>query len=188
MHNLEIEAKYIHIDLFNIREKLEQSEFELVYPEFEVFRATLICHDPHMTLRVRKEYGQTTMTYKYRDPAKTGALGTEEVEIVVDDFDKALHILQMAHKPKHTLLQESRRELWSDGENEVCIDEWPGTGKYIEIESPSEEELMRVTKLLWLDYSTALFGRVWVVYEALGYDLEAINKTDTLTFENPPMK
>ena len=42
MHNLEIEAKYIHIDLFNIREKLEQSEFELVYPEFEVFRATHI--------------------------------------------------------------------------------------------------------------------------------------------------
>jgi hypothetical protein len=47
---------------------------------------------------------------------------------------------------------------------------------------------MRVTELLWLDYSTALFWRVWVVYEALGYDLEAINKTDTLTFENPPMK
>lgn len=187
-HNLEIEAKYIHIDLFNIREKLEQSEFELVYPEFDVFRATLICHDPHMTLRVRKEYGQTTMTYKYRDPAKAGALGTEEVEIVVDDFDKALHILEKAHKPKRTLIQESRRELWSDGENEVCIDEWPGTGKYIEIESPSEEELIRVSWLLWLDYSKALFWRVGVVYEALGYDLETINQIEHLTFDNPPMR
>jgi predicted adenylyl cyclase CyaB len=147
-HNLEIEAKYIHIDLIDIRQKLEESNFELVYPEYSVFRATFICHDPHMTLRVREEYGQTTMTYKYRDPTKAGALGTEEVEIVVDDFDKAVHILEKAHKPKKVLRQESRRELWSDGENEVCIDEWPGTGKYIEIESPSEEELIRVSEHL----------------------------------------
>lgn len=53
MHNLEIEAKYIHIDLFNIREKLEASDFELVYPEFQTIRATFICHDPNMSLRVR---------------------------------------------------------------------------------------------------------------------------------------
>ena len=70
MHNLEIEAKYIHIDLVDIREKLEKSVFELVYPEFEVFRATLICHDPRMSLRVRREYGKVTMTYKYHDSSK----------------------------------------------------------------------------------------------------------------------
>lgn len=187
MDNLEIEAKYIHIDLFNIREKLEQSEFELVYPEFGVFRATLVCHDPKMSLRVRKEYWKVTMTYKYLDLSKW-ALWTEEVEIVVDDFDKAVHILEKAHRPEKILRQESRRELWSDGENEVCIDEWPGTGKYIEIESPSEEELIRVTERLWLNYSNALFWRVGVVYEALGYNLETINQIEHLTFDDPPKR
>lgn len=187
MHNLEIEAKYIHIDLFNIRQKLEETDFELVYPEFQTIRATFICHDPKMSLRVRWEYGKVTMTYKYQDSSKW-ALWTEETEIIVDDFDKAVYILEKAHKPKHILRQESRRELWSDGENEVCIDEWPGTGKYLEIESPSEEELMRVTGLLWLDYSSALFWRVWVVYEALGYDLETINQIEHLTFDNPPIR
>lgn len=188
MHNLEIEAKYIHIDLVDIRQKLENSEFDLVYPEFDVFRATLLCHDPHMTLRVRQEYGKTTMTYKYTDIAKKWALGTEEIEIVVDDFDRAVHILERAHEPKRILLQESRRELWSDGENEISIDEWPGTGKYIEIESPSEEELIRVSEIFWLDYNKAIFGRVGVIYEVLGYSLAAINAIDHLTFDDPPMK
>lgn len=127
------------------------------------------------------------MTYKYHDKEKW-ALGTEEVEIEVDDFEKAIYILDKAHRPKSILRQESRRELWSNGESEISIDEWPGTGKYLEIESPSEEELKRVTSLLSLDYNKALFGRVGVVYEALGYSLEKINQIENLSFNHPPEK
>lgn len=187
MDNLEIEAKFIHIDLIDIRERLDKIGFKLVYPEFNVFRATLVCHDPNMTLRVRKEYGKITMTYKYSDKTKW-ALWTEEVEIIVDDFDRAVHILEKAHNPIRTLLQESRRELWSDGITEVSIDEWPGTGKYIEIESLSEKNLIETSKHLGLDYAKALFWRIWVVYEALWYNLENINSIEHLTFKNPPIK
>jgi len=65
MKNLEIEAKYINIDPEKIGDKLRSLGFDLIYREFDVFRATLICRDPAMDLRVRKEYGKITMTYKY---------------------------------------------------------------------------------------------------------------------------
>jgi len=68
--NLEIEAKFINIDPETIREKLLSLGFFQVYPEFFVERATFICHDPNMSLRVRKEYRKTTMTYKYTDKTK----------------------------------------------------------------------------------------------------------------------
>lgn len=70
MSNLEIEAKFINIDPEEIRKKLQVLDFTMVYPEFNVFRATLICSDPNMDLRVRKEYGKITMTYKYTDNSK----------------------------------------------------------------------------------------------------------------------
>ena len=185
--NLEIEAKFINIDPETIREKLLSLGFFQVYPEFFVERATFICHDPNMSLRVRKEYRKTTMTYKYTDKTKW-ALGTEEIETEVSDFDQALKILQHAHNPIRILFQESKRELWRKWEIEVSIDEWPGTGKYVEIEAPSEETLRETSESLELNYRDALFGRVGVVYEALGYDLDDINKIEKLTFENPPTK
>lgn len=185
--NLEIEAKFINIDPETIREKLLSLGFFQVYPEFFVERATFICHDPNMSLRVRKEYQKTTMTYKYTDATKW-ALGTEEVETAVNDFDSALKILKHAHKPIRVLFQESRRELWKLWETEVSIDEWPWTGKYLEIEAPTEEKLRETTTDLWLDYDNALFGRVGVIYEKLWYSLDEINQIENLTFENPPKK
>lgn len=68
--NLEIEAKFININPAEIREKLRSVGFFQVYPEFFVERATFICHDPNMSLRVRKEYTKTTMTYKYTNKEK----------------------------------------------------------------------------------------------------------------------
>lgn len=109
--NLEIEAKFINIDPETIREKLLSLGFFQVYPEFFVERATFICADHNMSLRVRKEYGKTTMTYKYTDRSK-GALGTEEIEVEVSDFNHALEILKRANNPERILFQESRRELW----------------------------------------------------------------------------
>lgn len=125
------------------------------------------------------------MTYKYTDKAK-GALGTEEIEVEVSDFDHALEILRQANNPERILFQESKRELWRKWDIEVSIDEWPGTGKYIEIEAPTEEFLMETSESLELDYRDALFGRVGVIYEELGYSLDDINKIEKLTFENPP--
>ena len=183
--NLEIEAKFIHISPEEIRKKLHTLWFSQVYPEFFVKRATFICHNPHMSLRVRKEYGKITMTYKYTDVTKW-ALWTEEIEVEVSDFENALSILQHAHNPIRILFQESKRELWKLGETEVSIDEWPWTGKYIEIETWSEEKLKEITASLNLDYSEALFGRVGVIYEKLGYNLDTINQIENLTFENPP--
>jgi adenylate cyclase class IV len=65
MITLEIEAKFINIDPDTIRENLKTQGFILVYPEFLVERVTFLCRDNYMTLRVRKEYGKITMTYKY---------------------------------------------------------------------------------------------------------------------------
>lgn len=187
MSNLEIEAKFIRIDPISIRVRLEKAGFKLVYPEFMMHRATFICNDDNMTLRIRKEYGKITMTYKYTDLSKW-ALGTEEIEIIVDNFDNAVSLLEKAHKPIKILYQESKRELWKLGETEVSLDEWPGTGVFVEIESPTEEDLISTTEKLWLDYKDALFGRSGEIYKALGYDVDYIHNLENLTFLNPPKK
>ncbi len=184
---LEIEAKFINIDPEVIRDKLWKLGFELVYPEFHVFRATVVLHDPNVTLRVRKEYGKTTMTYKYTDITQW-ALWTEEFEVEVSDFELTVDILRKTTQPIRVLYQESKRELWRNWDTEVSIDEWPWTWKYLEIEAPTEEELISTSKSLWFDYSEAIFGRPWMVYRKLWFDESIVTSQEYLTFENPPRK
>ena len=185
--SLEIEAKFINIDPEVIRDRLWELGFELVYAEFDVFRATFILHDPNVTLRVRKEYGKTTMTYKYTDITQW-ALWTEEIEVEVSDFDLTVDIFRKTTQHIRVLYQESKRELWRKWDTEVSIDEWPGTWKYVEIEDPSEELLKDISRRLGVDYSEAIFGRTWMVYRKLWFDESIVSTQEYLTFENPPSK
>lgn len=92
--------------------------------------------DKNEWFRVRKEFGKITMTYKCIH--SNNLSGTEEVEIIVDDFNNATEML-LKTGLRNTSTQENLREIWVLGEVEVCIDTWPGLRPYIEIEAPTEE-------------------------------------------------
>ena len=62
--------------------------------------------------------------------------GVSEIEVIVNDFDKACCLLNQTNF-KETSYQENFREIWSNNEVEIVIDTWPFLQSYIEIEGPT---------------------------------------------------
>lgn len=129
----EFEIKFSPIDKPALRKALAENGFVLIRDEFLMLRKTFhpVTTDKNEFFRIRKESGKTTMTYKHIGSLSVD--GVEEIETEVSDFDAASEILMKAGL-KNTSTQENLREIWNNGEAEVCIDTWPGLSPYVEIE------------------------------------------------------
>lgn len=147
----EIEIKFLGIDKDSIRRKLQENGFVRITEEFLMQRKTFhpVSTDKNEWFRVRRESDKITMTYKRIH--SNDLSGTEEVEIVVDDFDNAAEIL-MKTGLRNTSTQENLREIWKREEVEVCIDTWPGLDPYIEIEAPTEKQVMFMVEKFGLNF------------------------------------
>lgn len=137
----EIEIKFLSVDKELIRTQLLEQGFVCTVPEFLMKRKTFhpLLTDKNEWFRVRKESDKITMTYKCIH--SNDLSGTEEVEITVDDFDNTTEIL-LKTGLRNTSTQENLREVWRSGEVEICIDTWPGLRPYIEIEAPTEKQVI----------------------------------------------
>src|SRR3989344_5617999 len=51
--------------------------------------------------------------------------------------------------------QETKREKWTMGNSEITIDTWPWIPTFLEIESPTEEEVKSIAKKLGFDWKDA---------------------------------
>lgn len=187
--NLELEAKFLNVKKDSLRELLANEGFKLVAPEYMMKRKTF--HFPGETQnkwgRVRTESSKITMTIKEVFD-KSRIDGTREVELVVDDFDKASSFMETLGL-KTSAYQENMREKWEKGEIEVTIDTWPGLNPYVEIEGPTEEAVKAASSALGFDFSQAVFGSSDVVYEkVLGIPSAVFIKLPEVTFANPPTK
>lgn len=111
--------------------------------------------DKNEWFRVRKESDKITMTYKCIH--SNDLSGTEEVEIIVDDYDNASEML-IKTGLKNTSTQENMREVWEKGEVEICIDTWPGLNTYIEIEAPMESQVIATINNLGFNFEEGLYG------------------------------
>lgn len=187
----EIEAKFLNITPEVMQEKLRAAGYICTVPNRMMTRATL--HAPadrrniHEWWRVRDEgTGITTMTWKKTDADTID--GTQELEIVVSDFETAVQIL-ITTGLELVARQESRRETWTRGDIEVVIDEWPGLNPLMEIEGPTAELVEQAAHELGLSMSNAVFGGVGKVYHLeLGYVPEAVNNWPVISFANPPTR
>lgn len=162
--NSEIEAKFVNIDIDDVRQKLTSAGAKLEKPMRNMKRVTI--DTPELKkkdafVRVRNEGDKTVMTYKQFDTLSVD--GTKEIEVTVSDFDTTVTLLKEAGLP-YGSLQESRRETWQLGDVEVVIDEWPWLNPYIEIEGPSEESLKEVAQKLGFSWNSAIFGDVMAAY------------------------
>lgn len=162
--NSEIEAKFVDVNIDDIRQKLTNAGAKLEKPMREMKRVTI--DTPELKkkdafVRVRNEGDRTVMTYKQFDTLSVD--GAKEIEVTVGDFDTTVALLKEAGLPYRSM-QESRRETWQLGDVEVVIDEWPWLNPYIEVEGPSEEALKQVAQQLGFDWSEAIFGDVMAAY------------------------
>lgn len=162
----EIEAKFIEIPA-DFRDRLKAVGAVCVKEERMMRRRNFDTPDRQLLkkngwIRVRDEGGKITLSYKQlQDRTITG---TQEVNIVVNDFDETCHFLEATGFASYTY-QETKRESWKLDDTEIEIDTWPWIPSYIEIEALSETILWEVVQKLGLPKGHALFGSVEIVYQ-----------------------
>lgn len=173
----EYEAKFLDVDIENVRERLGQVGAKLEKP-MRLMRRVVIENEDLVAkgafIRVRDEGDRTTMTYKQFDGLSVD--GAKEHEIIVSSFDDAVALLSAAGLP-HRSFQESKRETWVWGDVEIVIDEWPWLKPYIEIESTSEKQVKDFAEKLGYSWDDAAFGDVMVAYRA---EYPHLSPTDTV--------
>lgn len=163
---IEIEAKFIQIPA-DFRDRLRAAGAMCVKEERLMRRRNFDTPDRQLLkkngwIRVRDEGGKITLSYKQlQDRTITG---TQEVNLVVNDFDAACSFLEATGFASYTY-QETKRESWKLGETEIEIDTWPWIPSFVEIEAADEATLWAVVEKLGLPKDQALFGSVEIVYQ-----------------------
>lgn len=133
--------------------------------------------------RVRQEADNITLTIKEVSTKKT-IESVKEIELIVDNFDKACELLKKLRLIEGPYV-EKYREKWEFKNCEITIDEWPGLKPFVEIEGANESVVIDTSVILGFDYTKAIFGSVDNVYEAeLGIKDTDFNKIKKLTFSN----
>lgn len=165
---VEIEAKFINVDIDDIRQRLKSAGASCERPMTQMRRA--LVEEPqhkaeHSFIRIRDEGNRVTLTYKRHASLDSEASidSAREIETTVGDFDAVVAIFK-ASGWHYTTFQESRRETWRLGDVEIVIDEWPWLEPYIEIEADSEQKVQSVASSLGFDWADAVFGSVDVIY------------------------
>lgn len=163
----EIEAKFLDINLIQIREKLTTIGAQLMQPERLMKRKNFDFPDFRLEknngwIRVRDEGNKITLSYKQLN-ART-LHGTEEASVIVDDFEQTCSILTAIGLVNYSY-QETKRESWRYQDVEIEIDTWPWIPPFLEIEGQSESAVKQISQKLNLDWSKALFGSVEIVYQ-----------------------
>ncbi len=184
----EIEIKFLSVDKELIRTQLLEQGFVCTVREFLMKRKKFhpLSTDKNEWFRVRKESDKITMTYKCIH--SNDLSGTEEAEITVDDFDNTTEIL-LKTGLRNTSTQENLREVWRTGEVEICIDTWPGLRPYIEIEAPTEKQVIFMVEKFWLHFEEGVYGWSEAAYEKeLWIPVSELVTLSEITFENPPKK
>jgi adenylate cyclase class IV len=183
----EFEAKFLNIDITNIKNKLRENGAKQVHGPVKFYRVIFDrCKktgDNPGFVRVRKEANKITMTTKIFNDKKF----PEECEIsICESFEKGCEFLR-AIGIEEKSYQETIREKWSHSlVHEVTFDIVPGLPIYMEIDCTSEANLNKLVSLLELDKTNMKYGSFDKTYTEY-YDIPSdniIHKTPTLTFKD----
>jgi adenylate cyclase class 2 len=165
MEHREIECRFLEIDKGALVAKLAalgaQDEGEQLIKETVIYDRDLKWRDEQRFVRLRQVGDKTKLTYKDQSVATVD--GTVEVELTIDDYDKAeIFFEKIGLRPfRH---QEKRRHTFQFDGVTIDIDSWPLIPTYMELEGPSEASLRAVAEKLGLDWQKADFHNArWVI-------------------------
>ena len=165
----EIEAKFLHVNHDQLRQKLKAVGATCTYPMRQMHRRNYDYPDGRLGkahngwVRLRDEGDKITLSYKQLNDRTLH--GTKEVSVAVDNFaasDSFLHVIGL----EVTSYQETKRESWMLGDVQIELDEWPWIDTYLEIEGPNESAVRDVSEKLGFEWQEAVHGSVEIVYQA----------------------
>ena len=119
---------------------------------FDTEDRSLLAGDEGLRLRRdrRVSDGHERHVITYKGPRRLGPLKSrEEIEVDVSDAAAATQLLARLGYLR-TLSFEKRRESWEFDNCKVELDELPHLGKFVEVEGPDEQSVMRVRERLGL--------------------------------------
>jgi adenylate cyclase class 2 len=165
----EIEAKFLKVDVDDIRARLKTAGAKLEHP-MRLMRRDQFDHADERykkgnfseRLRIRDEGNKLTMTYKRKRPGSEYPI---ELETTIGSYETTKQLLTAVGLHSFSY-QESRRETWRLDDVEVVIDEWPWLDPYIEIEGSSEENIKAMATKLGFNWDDAAYGSVDTAYIA----------------------
>lgn len=171
----EFETQILNIDVAAVRAQLRAlgavAEEEVLQKRwvFDIKRAEKIEAESSEWIRLRQSGGKATITYKNK--LGSGISDTDEIEIVIDDFEKAAQLLAKLPCLEGAKYQESKREKFILGGIEFFIDTWPMIPPVLEIEGKDEAGVRQGLHLLGLEGKEA--GHIgWVkIYSEYGINL-----------------
>lgn len=124
-------------------------------------------------IRLRTNGISTSLTIKNIATSKID--GTQELEVIVDNFERTNLILkELGYLPKS--YQENKRRQYTLNGVEIDLDSWPFIPTYLEIEGPSEEAVYHTLEVLGIDKKNITTKDVNRIYLDYGYDLEKMNE------------
>ena len=154
--NIEIEAKLkvrafaeIRARISELGGKLQQKVLQRdCY--FDDSVGSLISADCCLRLRRQTAGNHEEAVLAYKGPKeKTRLKKRQEINVVVEDADSA-EKLAAALGYEKALSFEKKREIWGLDDCQVCLDELPMLGTYVEIEGPDEDKITRLQEKLGL--------------------------------------
>lgn len=168
--NIEYEVRVLEIDHDEMVKKLESLGAEF---KFEALQQRYV-YDlkpkaDNKWIRLRTNGKTSTITIKDVE-AKT-VDGTKELEIQVDDFDKANELLEVLGYKNRGFQQNKRTQYILDGV-EIDLDKWPLIPEYMEIEGKSESDVYNCLKKLGIEKTQIVTLDVASIYTHYGYDGE----------------
>jgi adenylate cyclase, class 2 len=175
----EIEVKILNINVEEIKKKLVEIGAENVAKKNQ--RRNIYSVIPgkiNPWLRLRDEGNKVTLTLKH--VLNDEIDGTQESEVIVDDFEKTNLILNKLGFFRK-FYQENKRESYVLNNVEIEIDTWPMIPAYLEVEGQSKEEIEKMVQLLGFTMEQTTSINVKKVYLKYGIDIESIEE---LKFEN----
>lgn len=161
----EIELKFRLDDPQALRNRLRESRARLAAHRFEVNRIfdtpdrRLLSGDCGLRIRESRPVqgiGRSKPTLTFKGPRQSReAKSREELATTVADAEDAATILARLGF-NEVITYEKRRELWRLDDCEVCLDELPRLGWFVEIEGPNTAALESIRSQLGLTDTPAL--------------------------------
>lgn len=180
----ETEAKFYVQNLDQIKSQLEKLGARLI--QERVLETNIRFDLPGAPLRAKgrvlrlRHDTEVRLTYKSAGVQEQGVLSREEIEFVVEDFEKAKHFLEALGYQK-LVYYEKYRTTYGWNKTHIMLDELP-YGNFVEIEGETIESIHGVTDQLNLQWETAigtsynaLFDRVRRALQLLFQDLSFSN-------------
>jgi adenylate cyclase class 2 len=163
----EIEAKFFVQDLSRIKTQLEKLGAQLIQERvletntrFDLPGARLLAQG--RVLRLRRDT-DVRLTYKSASTNEQGVLSREEIEFIVEDYEKARRFLEALGYEK-LVYYEKYRTTYEWNNTHIMLDELP-CGDFVEIEGETLESIRKVADQFRLTWETAIATSYTALFE-----------------------